>query len=427
MATTPRVMPTRGPGSSHAIVVPEGGWRRTFSALAIPQYRTLWWGMLASFMAMNMNMVARGYLAYDITGSATALGLVSLAWGGPMLVFSLFGGVVADRIRKVAILVPTQTAMGVLALITAVLVHLDIIQIWHLVALGVGQGTVFAFNMPARSALIPELVGPENVTNAIALNNAGQNASRIIGPASAGAMIGIPFIGMTGTFYFMAALYGVVVWSLLRLPRGRTPQRVMAPMMSEMRAGFTYIGGNSTLFMLIAMAFIPILLGMPYQTLMPVFQKDVLHVDSFGLGMLFTATGVGALIGSLLVASLSESRSRGGIQVVSGLMFGGALIGFALMDTFVTALLMIGVLGLASSIYMSLNNSMIMSYTDEDYYGRVMSVYMMTFSVMPLAAMPMGALADAFGAPVTVSVAGALIVVFIGALVTLVPAFRRIE
>ncbi|HWO93159.1 MAG TPA: MFS transporter [Dehalococcoidia bacterium] len=403
------------------------GWRRTFATLEIPEYRTLWWGMIASFVAMQMNIVARGYLAYDISGSAAALGLVSLAWGLPMLAFSLVGGAVADRMRKRDILIQSQVAMGVLALINAVLVHLGVIEIWHLVVLGLGQGTVFAFNMPARSAIIPEIVGHDRLQNAFALNNAGMNMSRIVGPAVAGGLISIPFFGMTGTFYLMAALYVVVLGSLLLLPKGKAPERVKAPMLEDIAAGFIHIRRNEVLLMLMSMAFVPVLFGMPYQTLMPVFQKDVLHVGSLGLGLLLGATGVGALVGSLFVASLEDGRMRGQIQLVMGLSFGVSLVIFAAMQSFVLALIAIGLVGLVSSAYMSLNQTMIMSYTEEDYYGRVMSVYMMTFSLMPLSAMPMGLLADSVGAPLTVAGAAALIVLFMAGLAFLVPGYRRIQ
>ncbi len=423
---TARDLPAAPAHHPRSASIAEVGWRRTFSTLSVPEYRTLWWGMVASFVAMQMNIVARGYLAYDITGSAAALGVVSLAWGLPMLAFSLFGGVIADRVKKRDVLIKTQAAMGVLALITAVLVHTGLIEIWHLVVLGLGQGTVFAFNMPARSAIIPELVGENNLTNAIALNTAGMNFSRILGPAAAGGLIAVPFVGMTGTFYLMTALYVVVVYTLWQLPEGKTPQRVRAPMLADIKSGFSYIGGNSVLLLLISMAFVPILLGMPYQTLMPVFQKEVFDVGSVGLGLLFTSIGVGALIGSLLIAYLGDSQQRGLLQSTSGILFGASLVGFALMSSFFAALAMVAVLGLVSAAYMTLNNSMIMSYTDEEYYGRVMSVYMMTFSFMPLAAMPMGLASDAFGVQPTVAVAGALIVLFLGALLTLVPGYRRI-
>lgn len=433
MATNPRALPVGSPpAGEHAAAhrsasIARTGWRRTFATLEIPEYRTMWWGMIASFIAMQMNMVARGFLAFDLTGSAAALGVVSLAWGVPMLAFSLVGGAVADRMRKRDILLQSQASMAVLSLITAVLIHLGVIQIWHLVVLGLFQGTVFAFNMPARSAIIPELVGPERLQNAFALNNAGMNLSRIIGPAMAGGMISVPFIGMTGTFYFMTALYGIVLWSLLLLPKGKEPKAIRAPMLEDIVGGFSHIRNSKILLTLMGMAFIPIMLGMPYQMLMPVFQEEVLHVGSFGLGLLLGATGVGALAGSLFVASMEDGRTRGFIQMTLGIGFGITLFVFALMTSFPLALVAIAVVGFVSSAYMSLNQTMIMGYTDEEYYGRVMSVYMMTFSIMPLAALPMGLMADAFGVQITVAVAAAIMVVFMTVIGVFMPSYRAIK
>ena len=426
MATSPRPLPPDA-RMHRNVSIREVGWRRTFGTLGVPAYRTMWYGMVAGFVAMQLNIVARGYLAYEITGSATALGVVSLAWGIPMIVLSLFGGVVADRAQKRSVLLLTQTSMVGLSLITAVLVHAGLIEIWHLFVIGLGQGAVFAFNMPSRQAIIPELVGHDKLMNAIALNNAGMNVSRVLGPALAGILISIPFIGMTGAFYFMTALYVIAVWSIWRLPEGKISTRARQPMVTELKSGFVYIRKTPTLMVLIGLAFIPILFGMPYQMLMPVFASDVFHVKEVGLGLLFASVGVGALIGSLFIASFSDMSNRGRVQSLTGIGFGLTLIWFAASSSFFMAMIAVAALGLVSSAYMSLNNSMIMEHTNEEYYGRVMSIFMMTFSLMPLSAMPMGVLADTIGAPITVGVSGAIVAIFVVAMVLFVPAYRRID
>ena len=404
------------------------GWRhRTFSALDNRDYRVLWWGMVASMMAMQMQGVARGLLAYQLAGTATALGVVSTAFGLPFLVVPLLGGVLADRMRKRSLLIFTQSSLGVIALVNAVLVHIGIIEIWHLFALGIAQGIIFSLNMPARSAIIPEIVGEGQITNAMALNNAGMNFSRIIGPAAAGALVGVPFFGMTGVFYLMASLYVVVLWTLLKIPPGKVPARERVPMMEDLSSGVRYVRRSPVLMTLMAMAFIPIIFGMPVQMLLPVFQKDVFHVDALGLGLLYAALGVGALVGSLIIASLADSGGRGRIQVVTGLLYGATMVAFALSGSFGVALVVIGIQGLASSAYMALNASMIMSYTEEDYYGRVMSIYMMTFGLMLVAVLPMSALVDRMGAPIVVAMAGGAIVAFIAIVSVVFPTHRRLD
>jgi MFS family permease len=413
------------PAAGAAGTVP-AGWRRTFSSLRIVPYRWLWSGMLAYFLAMQMDTFARGYLAYDLTGAATALGLVWVAWGVPMLLLSLVAGVVADRVEKRNMLLVVQAGMGVLALVTAVLVHTGVIDIWQMVALGVGQGVVWAFAVPARMALLPELVGDEELTNALALNNAAMNGTRIVGPALAGGFIAIPFIGIQGVFYLMVLLYVVVGLTLLPIPRTGTPARQEAPLWQEMGAGLRYVGSRRDLVILMLMGFVPILLGMSYAALLPVFAKDVHGVGSVGFGLMGAFVGVGAIVGSLVIAYFSDYPHRATLQLVLGVGFGLALFVFAEAPSYGVALAALALVGFTFNSYMTLNNSLIFSQIEPGFYGRVMSVYMLSWSLMPLVTLPMAGLADTIGAPTTVAAAGLIIAVFIGAVAVLYPGYRAI-
>lgn len=406
------------------------GFSRTFATLEIPQFRILWAGGVISSLGVQMTMVARGYLTYDMTGSATMLGVVSISWGIPLLFFSLIGGVMADRLRKRDVIVTTQIVLGVTTLLTAVLIHLGFIEIWHLIAIGFVQGLCFAFNMPARQALLPEIVGPGKIQNAVALSQSGMSLSGIVGPALAGSLIAIPFVGVAGCFYLMASIYAVVVWTMLKLPRGEAA----APkgggrgnVFEELRAGLAYVRSSPALLILMLLAFVPLIVGQPFQFLFPVFQKDVLHTDSVGLGLLFAAVGVGALIGSLGVASLRDGANRSRILAVIGVMFGLLLVFFASADSLPLALVAVALVGVANGTYMALNTSMMMGRTDRAYYGRVMSLNMMMFSTMPLVAMPVGIMADAVGAPLTVGISGIIVAAFVGGLALMSSAFRRID
>jgi MFS family permease len=240
---------------------------------------------------MQMDTIARGYLAYDLTGQATALGFVWVAWGVPMLLLSLIAGVVADRVEKRGLLMLVQAGMAVLSLSTAILVHTDVISIWQLVALGVGQGVVWSFAVPARMAMLPELVTDEELTNALALNNAAMNGTRILGPSLAGGLIAVPLFGMSGVFYVMVLLYVVVALTLLPIPRSRSPVRQRGPLWEEMGVGLRYMSGRRMLIVLMLMGFVPILLGMSYAALLPVFAKDVHDVGSLGFGLMGTRWG----------------------------------------------------------------------------------------------------------------------------------------
>ena len=385
------------------------GFRHTFDSLSNQQFRFLWFGMLFAQAAMQINVVARSWLAYSISGSAVALGLVALARGLPMSLLSLLGGAIADRSDKRTLLIIVQFSLAVLSLITAILVHLDIIRIWHLVVLGFFQGVIFAFNMPTRAALIPEVVPKDSISNALALNSSGMNLNRILAPSLAGVLIAshpaVAFDVVAG-FYLAAGLM------LFRLPKTKVDKTALKRnAFGDIAYGITYMFSNHKLLALIAMAFIPTMIGMPYRQLLPVFQQDVLHVGPRSLGLMYTLVGIGAFIGSLSVAAISRSPHKNLLQGLSGVMFGLFLIMFALSLNFHLSLILLAVVGLMSQGYMTLNSVLIMEMTDPAYYGRMMSIYMLTFSMAPLAMLPFGFLVDHFGVSRTEAAAGLILAI----------------
>jgi MFS family permease len=410
----------------------QAAWKRPFMALEVRDFRRLWISLLPWTIAVQIGMVTTGYVAYDISGLATAVGIVSLGWGLPMLTFGLFGGVVADRFPKRRTLVLTQSLMGLSALITAALVLTGVVQIWHLVLVSVLQGTGFAFGMPSLQAFIAQLVPRERLGQAIALNSAGMNFSRVVGPAIAGALIGWPLVGAGGVFVVTTLMYVVVVVNLLRIPHSGAPVPMAdgvarpAPLKS-LAEGLGYLRRTSILFTLLALSFAPVLLGMPYQQLMPVFAEDVFNVGPQGLGILLTVNGIGALIGSLVVASISTFQRRGLLQMVMGITFGVGVGVFGFAQSFTIGLVALLVIGLVSSAYMTLTSTLVMHYAEPAYHGRVMSVYMLTFSAMPLGVVPFGILSDRYGAPITIGIGGLVLAAVIALVGVLYPPYRRIE
>jgi MFS family permease len=398
-----------GPARVRGIALP-----RTFVALRHRDFAFMMGGTLPAMLAMQMGQIAFGYLAYQISGSATALGLVGLCWGIPMLTLSLVGGVVADWVPRRTIILVTQGAIGLMAVATALLIYTGQLQLWHLYAVALVQGTSFAFNMPARQALSADLVGREDLANAMALFNANMNFSRVIGPAVAGFLIALPALGISGVFALMAFAYVFVLGLFWQIRGGRVKAGTSrASGFQQLKDGLSYIRGNRPLVMLLTLGFLPMMLGMPYQTLMPVFAIGVFDSGAQGLGLLNASAGVGALIGSLALASLGNFAWKRRLQSAMGLAFGLSLMAFALSPTFLLALVVLLVLGGASASYMALNNTLVMEATPREYYGRVMSVYMMTFSLMPLASVPFAALADTVGARPTLATAGALLAAII--------------
>ncbi len=407
------------------------GIGRTFASLSNPSYRAFWISLLASYSAMQMNIVARGYLAYVLTGSATALGLVSLARGFSMLTLSPFAGVIADRVNKRKLLVCTQSGLMLIALTASALVHFQIIQFWHLIVLGLLEGAIFTFNAPTRQAILPQLVDDQTLGNAIALNASGRNLTRIVAPSLAGVVMGLPVLGISGAFDCIAVAYCVAAILLLRLeiirPQESAAKSAKKPVrLNDMLSGFHYIIQNPRLRLLIMLGFVPVLLGNPYQTLLPVFQARVLHVGPAELGILYGAAGVGGLLGTLIVAAIADDPRKATFQLAFGLLYAIALIFFALIHVLAIDLFFLILVGIAGDGYSTLNSTMVMLNTDRAWYGRVMSIYMMNWSLMPLATLPLGALADAIGAPFTEAIAGSLILAVVGGVALFYPAWRKI-
>jgi MFS family permease len=395
---------------------------RAFSALTLPQFRTLWLGMFFSLGAMQTELVARSWLAFDLSGSAFLLGVVAMARGIPQVVLSPLAGVAADRFDRRNLLLASQSVLLVLALINAVLVQMGVIQIWHLFVIGLLQGIAFPFTMPTRSAFMSVLVGKRHMANALALDSTGRNLNMIAAPAIAGILIAWnPVVA----FYTIAAFYALAVLTLIQLPSGSRGNATTGGTIQQMLVGFRYIFANRKLSMLILLSIVPILVGMPFQQLLPVFQKEVLDVGPEALGLMFAMIGVGALLGSLGAAYFSNSPNMGKAQVICGLGFGIGLFAFALSPIYIVSLALLVVVGLTSQTYLTINRSLLMLNTDPNLYGRVMSVYVMQWYLMPVALLPLGALADWGGVGYTIALSGLIITLFVAAIFSRSPQTFR--
>ncbi len=377
-------------------------------------YRLLWASSLTSLTGMQMQQVARAFLAWELTHSFTAVGLVNLSFGLPMLTFSLLGGAVADRLNKRNLSLMTQIATGTLALVTAFLIVVDLISIEILFAVGLVQGTFVAFGMPARSPLMALVVGSEQLTSAMAMSNAAMNATRLSGPAIAGILIGLQ--GVESAYFVQSALYVVSVILLLVVPsvHGRPQPARRASMVREVGIGLRYATSDPKIRMLLMLAFITALFAMPYITLLPGFVEEDLGRGGGTFGMLQAVTGAGALIGSLLVATFTEFPRKPLLQLVAGLLGAGGLvllgvgaIAFGLAGAIAASLF----LGLVLTSYQTLNQTLLIGAARPEYYGRIMSMMMLTFSTMPLMAVPLGILADRWGATTVFMVQGLLVTV----------------
>jgi MFS family permease len=401
------------------------GLHGPFLSLRNRNYRWLWFGILAFFSGMQMQIIAGGWLVYTMTDSPLALGLVSAGWGVPLLVFSLFGGSLTDRVRKRNLLLVSQSFIFLVSLAITLLIVTHLIALWHLILSSFLLGVIFAFAMPARQAFIVEIVGKEELLNAVALNSVAMNICRIGSPALAGVLL--KMIGIPGVYWIIVIHYLVVMVTTMMIPPGGTmAARPHVPMIEDILVGLRYVRDNKTIFTLMVIVFVPIIVAMPFQMLMPVFARSVFGAGEMGLGLLMSSVGIGALLGSTLIASLGNFQHKGLLMLLSGITFGIFLVLFSVSGSLMLALIYLIFVGFGSSIFMTLTSTLLMDNTPEELIGRVMSIFMMTWGLSPLGALPAGALAETFGAPVTVSFGGAILFIFILAIIVSQPRIRRL-
>lgn len=389
----------------------DGYLARTFYALGNQRFRILWYGTLFSFLGMQMQIIARGYLAYDLTGKNSALGGVGLAFGLPQLILSLWGGVVADRLPKRNVLVVSQTVIAANSAWLATMIAMGSIEYWMLLVAGVVQGAAFAFVGPARQAFISDLVGREAIGNAVVLQQLSMNSTRVVGPSIAGVLIAVPLIGTAGVYYLTTLGFVIAMLSMVKLPAGNPkPRDIARSPLADLADGVRYVRANGPIAQLIAMSFLVTMIGFPYQSFLPSIAADVYDWPGLGLGLLSSAGAVGAVVMTVVVATYASHPRAPLLQPLAGAFFGVSLIGLGLAPAFATGMaVMVGV-GAMSSAFQALNNSLMMSNTDSEYHGRVQSMAGMAWSLFGLAALPIGIVADIIGIRQTLALQGAIVI-----------------
>ena len=383
----------------------------TFDVLKDRHFRWYWWGMLASSSTMQMGGVGQGWLVYEIAGSALALGWVSAGWSISNSVLSPWAGVLSDRVEKRTLLLWVRGLMVLSSLVVAVVIALDVIQVWHLALYSLFRGILFAILMPAQNAYLAELVDRKTLLNAVALNSVGMGLAGIFSAPLAGFLI--DSIGVEAVYFSVAVLYLLVFLTMLKLPLTGSTDPGTRSVRSDIVDGAKYIRIRQVLIPLLAIVFIRGLLAMPYQTLMPKYAQDVMNLDASGLGILVAAPGVGSLISSLVMASLGDFQGKGKLLLGSGVVLGVALVLFANTQVFALVLVLLAIVGATSNICMVANRTLLQVNSDARYLGRVMSAYMMMFGLTQLGTIPVGAFADRFGVPAVLAVLGALFVLAI--------------
>ncbi len=400
---------------------------RTFSSLKNSAYRIYFYGLLGQWASMNMQMVARSYLAYHLTGSGTILGLVSLANAIPMLVLSLPGGAIADRIPKKYILVYTQLGSVLLTLGVALSLTFGYLSQenegswWVLVAASAIEGVFMGLMMPSRQAVISEIVDGEHIMNAVSLNTMGMNALRILAPAATGFLI--EGIGYEFVYYVATTMYVLATICMFLLPRTTVKYTGSGNALKDIADGMQYLKREKSILLVIVATFFMMLCSIPFMQLMPMFTEDILHVGESGMGILMSVSGAGAIIGSVTLASI-PSRKRGIIMLSAGAVMAAALVAFSFSSSWALSIFLVIFVGLGQASHRTAGNSLIQHYTEPEYRGRVMSFMMMEIGFSSLGVFFAGILADVIGIQWSV---GGLAILLLFVTVILVTTTKRLR
>jgi MFS family permease len=383
--------------------------------------------MLGSAFAMNMQLVAQGWLVYEMTSSAMNLAYVTLAFMLPQVIISPIGGVLADRVKKKPLIGWSPFANSLATLAMASVIMSGNVTFEHFILLGLFNGTVMALSLPARTVFIPEIVGERLMFNAMAFNTAAWNLSRILGPALAGFMIAIFADGDTTSVYGVGLVY--IVLSVLYLISAVTvllirhkgepiPNPSRKTPLNDLAEGIHYVFASPVVGGLILLSIYPFLFGLSINTFLPAFSRDILLGGPDDLGWLMTSMGIGAIGGSLLLAKLFELRNKGNWVIATNIFWGVGVAGFALTTTFTFAVIAIGVIGFMSAINMSMNRSLVQLQVEQRMRGRIMSIDLMSHGLMPLGLVPIGYLVDHVSIQAGLFASGVLLVI-----VTVVSAY----
>jgi len=387
---------------------------RVFKAFQYRDFRLMWIGACTSTIGTYMQVVAQGWLIYTLSNSPFLLALDQVLGGLPILLFSLVGGVIADRIDRRYVLLGSQYVQMTTALILTALVATGVVgkehpqNVWMILTLSFINGCAQSFGGPAYAALIPTLVDKEDMPNAIALNSIQFNVAVTVGPALGG--LALHNLGMTWCFGLNALSFAAPIIALSMLHIRFLPEKTSESILGSMKQGFRFIRKQGSMEVLIALGFAMTFLAIPVRTFLPVFAKEVFQRGSETYAMFLSLSGLGSILGALAVAGLGNVRNKGRIALTMMTCLGAAIAGFALSKTLIMSYVMMFLVGGAMIAVFAMVNSLVQLITSNEMRGRVISVYNCAFrGGMPLGNLLTGKLVPMFGAPMVVAVNGVIL------------------
>jgi MFS family permease len=408
-------------------LLPRPSARQAFASFGHRNYRLWFVGQSASMVGTWMQMTAQGFLVFQLTHSPAFLGYVGFASGIPIWLFMLFGGVASDRMPRRSLLLMTQMTMMVLAFLLAVLTFLGHIQPWHIVLLAFGTGVANAFDTPARQAFVVELVGHEDLGNALALNATMINLSAATGPAIAGVIYAL--LGPGWCFTINGVSFTAVISALLMMRiKPPPPQGRRGTAIDDLKEGLRFVVGHPTIRLLMAVVAMTTIFGMSYATLMPAWAVKILHGDATTNGLLQSARGVGSLIAGLMMASLARFKIKGKMLTMGNIVFPTLLLVFSVLRWLPLSLLVLVGVGWGSMLVFNVSNILVQSHVSDALRGRVMSIHSLSFfGTFPLGSLMAGAVAERMGEPVTITLGALIMLAFAGLLWLRMPQLRALE
>ena len=406
----------------------------TFKAFELTNFRWFFGSLFGNFASMNIQMFIRGWLIFEITGSYEKLGWVTAMGGLVGLLAAPLGGVVADRVRqKKHVIQIAGIANMLITAWVAWLIHNQGLAFTHLLIAAVLQGFVMNSMMPARQALTKDVVGLDLLTNAIALNTSGMNVARLMLPGFAGGIVAAlgggdghidpvkwVYLAMTGLY-----LFNVLLMFKVEVADNLLSNIDQKPFLTEMKLGFRYVLTTPVMIMLLGFNFLMVFFSLTYFTLLPGFVKEVLNQGPDGLGLLISISGIGSLMGSLIVASLPNKR-RARALLYGAFITGIALLAFAISTHYWLSVLLLTFVGLGQAARMSLSNVLIQSYVNDEYRGRVMSIYMLEMSFLAIAIYPISLFADFFGPQRAIGLSAICLIILV-LLIASIPSYRKLD
>ncbi len=387
-------------------------FERSFASLQNLDYRKLWWAGTFSFMSVQMQFLLRGVLAWDLTEREGALGLVYLCFGIALLVATPLGGVAADRLPKRRVLIASQAAILAAAAGMGIVVLTDVVAFWMLLVAAVTQGVAFGFLGPTRVAFTSEIVGRDQLGNAITLSMLSMNGTRVIAPAFAGALAGIVFIGIGGA-YVVSAAFSVLSFVLyVRCPPGSAPRATStASPFAEIVDGVRYVAARPHLRRLVLSSFLIIMFGFNYVAFIPALVKGEFDLGDGWVGVIMSASSIGAVAVAVPLAGRADGPGVWKLMIASGLVFGVGVIALGLSPLFGIGVLIVAFIGAGTTGYQSLSNAIALNMTGDTHQGRVQSLMMLSFAGFGIAAAPLGLLAEAIGLRNAIVVMGSVTLV----------------